>query len=63
MGYDRYPEQLIDEKIALLTDLVARDGRLFFTHDAEVALARVVRTDRGRFAVGEQWATPRGLVI
>ena len=24
MGYDRYPELLIDEKAALLTDLVAR---------------------------------------
>jgi glyoxylase-like metal-dependent hydrolase (beta-lactamase superfamily II) len=33
MGYDRFPELLIDEKAALLADLVARGGRLFFTHD------------------------------
>jgi glyoxylase-like metal-dependent hydrolase (beta-lactamase superfamily II) len=53
MGYDRNPEQLIDEKRALLEDLLARNGRLFFTHDPECALARVVRDERGRFAAGE----------
>lgn len=63
MGYDRFPELLIDEKTALLTDLVARNGRLFFTHDAEVALARVIRNEKGRFAVGEQWVAPQGLVV
>ena len=49
MGYDRYPERLIDEKTALLSDLVTRDGRLFFTHDPEVAMSRVVQDERGRF--------------
>ncbi len=57
MGYDRYPERLIDEKEALLSDLLERGGRLFFTHDPEVAMAEVTRDDRGRFAPGEQWAT------
>jgi glyoxylase-like metal-dependent hydrolase (beta-lactamase superfamily II) len=51
MGYDRYPELLIDEKRALLEDLAARGGRLFFTHDAEVAQGRVVRDAEGRFSV------------
>ena len=63
MGYDRYPELLIDEKTRLLDDLVARNGRLFFTHDAEVAMARVIRDERGRFAVGETWPAPQGLPI
>lgn len=49
MGYDRYPELLIDEKSRILTDLVARNGRLFFTHDPEIALARVEHHN-GRFA-------------
>lgn len=49
MGYDRYPELLIDEKRALLTDLHERDGRVFFTHDPEIAIARVARDERGRF--------------
>ncbi len=62
MGYDRYPELLIDEKTALLTDLVAREGRLFFTHDAECAMAKVEETD-GRFGVGETWPAPAALPI
>ena len=49
MGYDRYPELLIDEKERILTDLLARDGRIFFTHDPDVSLARIVRDERGRF--------------
>jgi glyoxylase-like metal-dependent hydrolase (beta-lactamase superfamily II) len=49
MGYDRYPERLIDEKEALLADLVQRGGRLFFTHDPEVALSRLARDEQGRF--------------
>jgi len=53
MGYDRYPEQLINEKTDLLTRLVEQRGRLFFTHDHEVALARVARSDKGRFFAEE----------
>ena len=49
MGYDRYPELLIDEKVKLLTDLLARKGSVFFTHDPKVALAAVARDADGRF--------------
>jgi glyoxylase-like metal-dependent hydrolase (beta-lactamase superfamily II) len=49
MGYDRFPELLVHEKRALLDDMVSRGGRLFFTHDPEVALARVVQDENGRF--------------
>jgi glyoxylase-like metal-dependent hydrolase (beta-lactamase superfamily II) len=49
MGYDRYPELLIDEKQALLTDLCKRNGRIFFTHDPICAMARVLLDERGRF--------------
>ena len=48
MGYDRYPELLIEEKQRLLDDLVARGGRLFYTHDAECALSGVAKKD-GRY--------------
>ena len=41
MGYDRFPEQLIDEKRALLQRLAAAGGRLFFTHDPATACATV----------------------
>lgn len=55
MGYDRYPELLIDEKGALLKELVARGGRLFFTHDHEAAMSRVQKNERGRFEAAETW--------
>jgi glyoxylase-like metal-dependent hydrolase (beta-lactamase superfamily II) len=51
MGYDRYPEMLIDEKATLLGDLLERNGRLFFTHDPEVAMGTVAKDDKGRFSV------------
>lgn len=50
MGYDRFPELLIDEKLALLEGLANRGGRLFFTHDPDVALAAVKRDDQGRYS-------------
>jgi glyoxylase-like metal-dependent hydrolase (beta-lactamase superfamily II) len=49
MGYDRYPELLIDEKAALLGDLERRGGRLFFTHDPEIALGKITKDEKGRF--------------
>lgn len=48
MGYDRYPELLIDEKTVLLEDLLARDGRLFFTHDPDTAMCALTRDERGQ---------------
>jgi len=52
MGYDRFPERLIDEKRALLTDLHRRGGRLFFTHDPDIAMAPVELDAKGRFRAG-----------
>jgi glyoxylase-like metal-dependent hydrolase (beta-lactamase superfamily II) len=54
MGYDRWPEKLIDEKGAFLEDKQARDVRLFFTHDHDCALARVTRDARGRFGTTDE---------
>jgi len=50
MGYDRFPEMLIDEKNEFLDDKLARGVRLFFTHDVECALAEVRRDDKGRYS-------------
>ncbi len=58
MGYDRFPEQLIDEKQRLLSDLVARHGRLFYTHDPDTALSAVQFTD-GKFSAFDRIAAPR----
>ncbi|MEQ8274825.1 MAG: MBL fold metallo-hydrolase [Deltaproteobacteria bacterium] len=48
MGYDRYPELLIDEKTTLLEEMLERGGRLFFTHDTHHALASLERDERNR---------------
>lgn len=63
MGYDRAPEQLVDEKRAVLEHLVARGGRVFFTHDPEVCLATPVVDERGRFGAGETWREVSGLEL
>jgi glyoxylase-like metal-dependent hydrolase (beta-lactamase superfamily II) len=54
MGYDRYPELLVDEKRALLEDLLARGGRLFFTHDPELALGSIAKDGNKFRVVNEQ---------
>ena len=41
MGYDRFPERLIDEKRRLLEGLAADGGWLYYTHDHEVAASKV----------------------
>ncbi|SFB60447.1 hypothetical protein SAMN04244574_04797 [Azotobacter beijerinckii] len=53
MGYDRFPEGLIDEKTALLEDLQARGGRLVFTHDPKVAMGRLTRDAKNRFGLAD----------
>jgi glyoxylase-like metal-dependent hydrolase (beta-lactamase superfamily II) len=53
MGYDRFPEGLIEEKEALLSDLFSRGGRLVFTHDPDVAMGRVTRDEKGRYGLDE----------
>jgi len=60
MGYDRYPEALVDEKQLLLTELAEEGGHLFFTHDPNTAMSRVVRDERGRFRAAEPMATVSG---
>lgn len=56
MGYDRYPEMLIDEKRAFLDDKLDRNVHLFFTHDPGCALAQVTRDAKGKFATTHEVA-------
>ena len=53
MGYDRFPELLIDEKTQILQSLLRRSGYIFFTHDHKVALARITQDERGRCTTKE----------
>jgi glyoxylase-like metal-dependent hydrolase (beta-lactamase superfamily II) len=50
MGYDRYPELLIDEKKKLLDRILDEEGWAFFTHDPKTAAARVERDAKGKYA-------------
>jgi glyoxylase-like metal-dependent hydrolase (beta-lactamase superfamily II) len=63
MGYDRWPEKLVDEKRVFLEDKLARDVRLFFTHDHECAVAQVTRDERGRFGTSLEQRELRGELL
>ena len=60
MGYDRYPELLVDEKAALLDEVGAAGGWLFFTHDPRSAAVRFARDEQGRFVVSERRSSFEG---
>ena len=62
-GYDRYPEQLIDEKRHFLGDKIARGIRLCFTHDSDCALALPTRNAAGRFGVLDELESAAGLML
>ena len=48
MGYDRFPELVIDEKRDFLNYIHQSNGRIFFVHDPEIAMARISK-EHGRF--------------
>lgn len=56
MGYDRYPEMLIDEKRAFLDDKLDRNVHLYFTHDPGCALAQLTRDEKGKFGTTHEVA-------
>lgn len=49
MGYDRFPELLLDEKTALLGAAMQDKTWLFFTHDPSVAMGQVATDAKGQF--------------
>lgn len=63
MGYDRWPEKVIDEKKAFLDDKIARGVRLFFTHDHAYAVASVEKDAKGRYTAVEPRERLAGLDV
>jgi glyoxylase-like metal-dependent hydrolase (beta-lactamase superfamily II) len=57
MGYDRFPEQLIDEKQTLYARALRQHTGLFFTHDPVTSLAFVEKDAAGRFSAARSFAT------
>ena len=49
MGYDRYPELVIDEKKQLLDRIMAEDGWAFYTHDAEASISKIAINEKGKY--------------
>jgi glyoxylase-like metal-dependent hydrolase (beta-lactamase superfamily II) len=49
MGYDRFPEQLIDEKAQVYQRAEKEDWVLFFTHDPEMAASHVKVSTNGKY--------------
>ncbi|MFZ4518423.1 MAG: MBL fold metallo-hydrolase [Microthrixaceae bacterium] len=58
MGYDRFPELVVEEKTRLIADWAARGVRPVFVHDPLVALATLTRDERGRWGVVDPVADP-----
>lgn len=50
MGYDRFPELLVDEKKAALEELISERGLLFFTHDPKIGFAEVKLDEKGNYS-------------
>ncbi|KAB8030757.1 MBL fold metallo-hydrolase [Fluviispira multicolorata] len=50
MGYDRYPELVIDEKKKFLDDLYTKNAKLFFTHDTKHPFASIKRDEKGKYS-------------
>lgn len=57
MGYDRFPERLIDEKQTLYERALRQRTGLFFTHDPATSLAFVEKDAAGRFSAARSFAT------
>lgn len=57
-GYDRYAELAVDEKEALLKQMVDSGGRLFFTHDMDHVCVKVKQDTKGRY-YGEEIEFPK----
>lgn len=48
MGYDRFPEKVIDEKSEFYQQAVNNSYNLFYTHDWDTSCSKVQRTERGK---------------
>lgn len=48
MGYDRYPEKLIDEKKELYDRVLSEQDWIFYTHDYGVACSRFTKNEKNK---------------
>lgn len=50
MGYDRFPELIVDEKKAIFSELLAMQANLCFVHDPKINFALLSRDEKGKFS-------------
>jgi glyoxylase-like metal-dependent hydrolase (beta-lactamase superfamily II) len=63
MGYDRFPEQLIDEKQALYREAAPGRWLVFYTHDPEVCASEIAADAKGRYSPAATLTTMERLSI
>lgn len=63
MGYDRYPELLIDEKEKLYSQMDLEKTNFFFTHDSEVSMSKVAKDEKGKFQSKNEVVAPLRYVL
>jgi glyoxylase-like metal-dependent hydrolase (beta-lactamase superfamily II) len=49
MGYDRYPEKLIDEKKTILEHALKNQVKIFYTHDPNIALSDICCNEKRKY--------------
>lgn len=59
MGYDRFAEQVIDEKLQMYERTAQNATYLFFTHDTATCLAQVAKDPKGRFLADKTFSSLR----
>lgn len=63
MGYDRFPEQTINEKRIVLEQAAAKNWLMFYTHDSKIAASRIKKNEKGRFEATEMLHKLNGFEI
>jgi len=63
MGYDRYPEKLIDEKRELYDKIAQRNWYVFFTHDNKIACSKIAKNEKGKYIPIEMLEHPKHFEI
>lgn len=59
MGYDRFPELVIDEKKKFLEEFIKKNGKIFFTHDIKHAFGKIKQDEKGKY-FAEPFEYPKG---
>jgi len=63
MGYDRFAEQVIDEKAAVYQVALKQNWILFYTHDATCAASDLQCDPQGKFSAGKRYEKLQRLEI